>query len=88
MLWKASLRCEKIPSLIKIAIVTPIYKGGSRREAKNYRPVALTLHIVNIFEKNVLKKLIAFLETNQLMNPNQHFENVDHVSHNCYHIMN
>ena len=60
-----------MPSLLKTAIVTPIYKGGSRGEAKNYRPVALTSHIVRIFEKIVVKKLTVFLETNQLIDPNE-----------------
>ena len=35
-------------TIILACIVTPIYKGGSRGEAKNYRPVALTSHIVNV----------------------------------------
>ena len=41
-------------------------------DAKNYRPVASTSHIIKKFDTIIVKKLTAFLETNQLMNPNQH----------------
>ena len=71
-LWKTSLNTGKIPVLLKNAIITPIYKGGSRGEAQNYRPVALTSHVIKIFEKIVVKKITTFLEDNQLMNANQH----------------
>ena len=74
---------------IKTVIVTPLFKGGSRGEAKKYRPVALTSHIIKNIEKIVVKKLTAFLETNQLLNPTQHgFRAHRYVSHNCYHTMN
>ena len=50
----------------------PIHKGGSKGEAKNYRPVALTSHIVKIFEKVLRKHIVAHLEENGLLNPGQH----------------
>ena len=40
--------------------------------AKNYRPVALTSHLIKIFEKVVRGHLVYFIESNDLMNPNQH----------------
>ena len=39
---------------------------------KNYRPVALTSHIIKVFEKVVRSALVEFIESNNLMNPNQH----------------
>ena len=61
-----------IPEQLKISHITPVYKGGSRHAAKNYRPVALTSHIVKTFEKVIRGALVEFIESNNLMNPNQH----------------
>ena len=51
LLYKASLKRRKIPTDLKRAIITPIYKGGSRNLPKNYCPVALTSHITKMVEK-------------------------------------
>ena len=57
---------------LKQAIITPIYKGGSRNLPKNYRPVALTSHLIKILEKILAKNIHQFLETHQKINPKQH----------------
>ena len=51
LLYKASLKTGEIPIDLKRAIITPIYKGGSRNLPKDYRPVALTSHLIKIQEK-------------------------------------
>ena len=48
LLYKASLKTGEIPIVLKQAIITPIYKGGSRNLTMNYRPVALTSHLTKI----------------------------------------
>ena len=58
LLYKASLKTGEIPIDLKRAIITPIYKGGSRNLLKNYRPVALTSHIIKILEKSKKYPLI------------------------------
>ena len=40
--------------------------------AKNYRPVALTSHLIKVFEKLVRNSLVSFLEDQNLFNSNQH----------------
>ena len=72
LLWSKSLRTGKIPAGLKKAIITPIFKGGARSVPKNYRPIALTSHLIKIFEKIVVKNLAKFLEENGHMNENQH----------------
>ena len=72
ILWRVSLDTGEIPEQLKISHITPVYKGGSRHVAKNYRPVALTSHIIKIFEKVIRAALVEFIESNNLMNPNQH----------------
>ena len=51
LLYKASLKTGEIPTDLKLAIITPIYKGCSRNIPKNYRPVALTSHLLKILQK-------------------------------------
>ena len=55
LLYKASLKTGKLPIDLKRAIISPIYKGGSRNLPKNYRPVALTSDNKNTV-KNINKK--------------------------------
>ena len=52
--------------------ITLIHKGGSRYEAKNYRPISLTSHLTKIFERVIREKLVKFIEENNLLNANQH----------------
>jgi len=72
MIWRDSLDGGSIPELMKSANIVPIHKGGSRGVPKQYRPVALTSHLIKLFEKIIRKHIIAYLEENNLLNPNQH----------------
>ena len=45
--------CGTIPAETLLVIICPIHKGGSRSLPKQYRPVALTSHIIKIFERAV-----------------------------------
>ena len=72
ILWRKSLDSGEIPDELKKSNIKPVHKGGSRHIAKNYRPVALTSHLIKIFEKVVRCALVKFIEENDLMNPNQH----------------
>ncbi|XP_076063475.1 uncharacterized protein LOC143038332 [Oratosquilla oratoria] len=60
-IWRRSLDTGIIPSKLKDPMVTPIYKGGDRSHAKNYRPVALTSHLIKIFEKILRNNIITYL---------------------------
>ena len=56
LLYKASLKTGEIPTDLKRAIITPIYKGGCRNLPKNYCPVALTSHLIKILKKSISEK--------------------------------
>ena len=71
-LWDESLRSGNIPSKLKTGLVIPIFKGGERHIAKNYRPVTLTSHIIKIFERAIVRKLVDYMEERQMYNEHQH----------------
>lgn len=71
-LFQSFLASGKLPRKLKEGKICPIHKGGSRAEAKNYRPISLTSHISKVMERIVRRKLIAFLEENDLLPDTQH----------------
>ena len=72
LLWNKSMETSHIPKSLKLNLVTPNYKGGSKSTPANYRPVALTSHLIKLYEKVLRKKLATFLESNKCLNKNQH----------------
>ena len=74
ILWRKSLSNGSVPQVFKTANIIPIHKGkGSpKTEAKNYRPIALTSHLIKIFEKVIRKYIVSYMDTNDLFNPSQH----------------
>ena len=72
ILWRQSLDKGIVPDELKRSTITPIYKGGSRSLAANYRPVALTSHVIKIFEKVLRAHIVKHMDENNLFNPNQH----------------
>ena len=69
LISRRSLDDGNIPQVCKTGNIVPIDTGDSRGSAKNYRPVALTSHLVKVFEKVMKKALIRFIEDNGLFNP-------------------
>ena len=72
LLWRHSLDESICPDKAKENTITPIHKGDSTAIAANYRPVALTSHLVKIFEKVLRKKIVQYLDSNSLFNSTQH----------------
>jgi hypothetical protein len=74
ILWRKSLNSGYVPCSLKEATITPIFKGGSvsKGYAKNYRPIALTSHLIKIFEKIIRKAIVSYLEEHNYINSNQH----------------
>ena len=72
-LWKiSSLEKGIVPTELKKSTIAPIYKGGNKSLAVNYRPVALTSHVIKIFEKVIRNHIVQYMNENNLFNPNQH----------------
>ena len=72
IMWRKSLDTGEIPPLLKIVDVVPIFKNGNRGVPSNYRPVALTSHLIKVFEKVLRKYIVAYMEENRLFNSGQH----------------
>ena len=72
IIWRRSLDTGVVPQVLKTANIIPIHKGKARSLAKNYRPIALTSHLIKVFEKVIRKNIVKFMEAHNLFNPGQH----------------
>ena len=71
-LFTLSLRAGRLPTDWKEAVVTPMYKSGSKHHPGNYRPVSLTCVACKIMEKVLAYRIRQHLEVNALLHPGQH----------------
>jgi hypothetical protein len=58
MLWKASMMEGIIPEGLKVGLITPIHKGGSRDRPHYYRPMTMNSQVIKVFEKVVGRMLV------------------------------
>ena len=73
MIFNQSLTEGVVPADWKLATVCPIFKKkGSKTEPGNYRPVSLTCILCKIMENLVRKQIMNHVESNKLLNPQQH----------------
>ena len=67
IIWSRSLVTGEVPSFYKFSHVFPLHKKDSRAKPANYRPISLTSHVVKIYERVIRKKLLNYLEINNLI---------------------
>jgi exonuclease III len=71
-LFNMSMRQQAVPQAWKLANVVPIYKGkGSKLDVTNYRPISLTNVFCKLMEKLVRKRIVKYLDTNELISVSQ-----------------
>ena len=63
---------QTIPSMWKKGLITPIFKGGSRTDPANYRPVTLLPVLSKVMESIVADDIMHFLEQHKIIAPEQH----------------
>ena len=51
LIWRRCLDTGVTPNELLVAHVIPIHKGDHKGLPANYKPIALTLHLVKIFQK-------------------------------------
>jgi len=66
------MKSGQVPADWKEANVVPVFKGGCRNVATNYRPVSLTSQLSKVFETIVRDQVVEFLEVNKLIRDSQH----------------
>ena len=71
-LFNMSLESGEIPDDWKTAVVTALFKKGTRSDPSNYRPVSLTCVACKILESLVRDVLVNFMISNDLYSPCQH----------------
>ena len=52
---------------MKIARITPIYKGGDKENAVNYRPISVLPRFSKLLERIVYKRLYLYSTENNLL---------------------
>eukprot|EP00117_Sycon_ciliatum_P028991 scpid79624/ scgid23187/ Probable RNA-directed DNA polymerase from transposon X-element; Reverse transcriptase len=63
----ASLAMGKVPMMLKLAHIRPIFKAGDPETAKNYRPISLLPVVSKILERIVHKRLCVLLTEHDLL---------------------
>lgn len=61
----------KIPDPMKVSMVRPLHKKGTKKDYRNYRPIAILLCLTCIMEKIVYKNMNFFCTKYNLLNPAQ-----------------
>ena len=59
------------PNIFKTAVITPIFKAGSRNQFSNYRPISVLPIFSKILERIMYQQLITFISDNNILYSNQ-----------------
>ena len=70
-LFNDCIETAAFPTILKIARVIPLHKGGERCEPTNYRPISLLPLFGKLFEKVLQKQFIDHLSKNDIITDHQ-----------------
>lgn len=65
------LQTGYFPDKMKLSLIKPLHKKGSKKESENYRPIALLPNFSKIFEKVIYKRIANFLEKHNVLSQYQ-----------------
>ena len=71
-IMEQSMKTGEIPQDWRDALIVPIFKKGSRNEAKNYRPVSLTSIVCKVMERIIKDGMIEHYEKYSVILNSQH----------------
>ena len=66
-----SFSCGTFPDVLKIALVTPIFKSGERTLLQNYRPISVLPIFSKIIERCIYNRVFQFISKFLIMTPVQ-----------------
>ena len=75
-----SFETGEFPDILKIALVTPIYKKGDKTDPANYRPISSLPILSKVFETIMKNQLLAYMENNCLLSERQFGYRTNHSS--------
>ena len=67
-----SLSTGKFPDSCKLAVVTPIFKGGDVNDPNDYRPISILPLVSKCIEHCVNEQLTEYFENNKLLTNHQY----------------
>ena len=70
-LFDLSLQNGVLPDLMKIAIVSPIFKTGDTADISNYPPISVLPCFPKIFERVMYNRLYKYLPDDKILHPQQ-----------------
>ena len=70
-IFNFSIMSRGFPDNLKMAKVTPAFKGGDRDDLGNYRPISVLPTVAIIFEKLVYDQMYAYFLNNDLLGDRQ-----------------
>ena len=62
---------DRMPTVFKLAKISPLFKSGDKFNPRNYRPVAVLPAISKVIERVVFSRLKSHLESHQLLSDRQ-----------------
>ena len=60
------------PDIMKLADVTPLYKGKEKDEVINYQPISLLMTLSKILKKIIYKRVYNYLDKNNILYESQY----------------
>ena len=72
IIFQTSQNTGRVPTDWNAALVTPVFKKGSRTLPSNCRPVSLTCIISKVFERIIASNIMKHLEKNNILNDLQY----------------
>jgi hypothetical protein len=70
-LINGAIQINEFPDCLKVGVVTPIHKSGSKTDASNYRPITILPIFSKIFEYVIKRRLDDHLEENKILSKSQ-----------------
>ena len=67
-----SIQTSTVPSIWKVAKISPVFKSGVSTLPENYRPISVLPVLYKLLEKAVHSKLMNFLEKGNLLSDSQY----------------
>jgi hypothetical protein len=71
-LINCSIKEGIFPNCLKLSIIRPIHKKGSKEDVSNYRPISLIPTFSKIFESLILSQMLNFFTNNNILSNYQH----------------